>query len=50
VQESQLGKKSTAQLKTDEIDKVYETINRVIGERTGVHVAFPSIDSMMDGY
>ena len=46
VQESQLGKKSTTSLKTDEIDKIYETINRVVGERTGVHVPFPSMENL----
>jgi len=48
VQESQLGKKSTTQLSTDEIDKIYDTINRVVGERTGVHVPFPSLDGLID--
>lgn len=46
VQEAQLGKKSTTKLKKNEIDQVYETINRVIGERTGVHVPFPSLEQL----
>lgn len=50
VQEAQLGKKSTTQLTTDEIDKIYDVINKAIGERTGVHVPFPSIERMMDEY
>lgn len=47
VQIAQLGKKSTTKLTTDEIDKVYETINRAVGERTGIHVPFPSLDIMI---
>ena len=43
VQEQQLGKKSTTELTTKEIDEIYDTINRAIGERTGVHVPFPCI-------
>jgi hypothetical protein len=46
VQKAQLGKKSTTKLTTKEIDQVYDTVNRVIGERTGVHVDFPSIEMM----
>ena len=46
VQEAQLGKKSTTKLTKDEIDKIYDTVNRVIGERTGIHVPFPSIESL----
>ena len=48
VQEAQLGKKSTTQLTTDEIDKVFEVINKAVGERTGVHVPFPSIETMYE--
>lgn len=46
LQEAQLGKKSTTELTTTEIDQIYDTLNRVIGERTGVSVAFPSIESL----
>ena len=46
VQEAQLGKKSTTQLSTKDIDQVYDTVNRAIGQRTGIHVPFPSIDSI----
>lgn len=41
IQQAQLGKESTTQLETTEVSKVYETINRFLGER-GVHVPFPS--------
>lgn len=46
VQEAQLGKESTTKLTTKEIDVIYDTVNRVIAERTGVHVAFPSIENI----
>lgn len=42
IQEAQLGKESTTKLTTKEIDSVYDTLNRVIGKRTGIHVPFPS--------
>ena len=42
TQEWLFGKKSTTELTSKDIDKLYEVINRAIGERTGVHVAFPS--------
>lgn len=48
VQEAQLGKRSTTKLKKQEIDQIYDTINRAIGERTGVHVEFPSLESLAD--
>jgi hypothetical protein len=42
IQDAQLVKKSTTELTTDEVSKVYETINRFMGEKFGVHVGFPS--------
>ena len=48
LQEAQLGKRSTTKLTTKEIDQIYDTLNRVVGERTGVHVEFPSIESLED--
>lgn len=47
IQEIQLRKSSTTDLYKKEIDLVYETINRHIGEKFGVHVAFPSIEKDM---
>jgi hypothetical protein len=44
-----LQKKSTKQLnKETDINEIYDLVNRVIGERTGVHVPFPSIDGAID--
>ena len=42
IQEAMLGKESTTELTSAEIDKVYETLNRPLAETTGVHVPFPS--------
>ena len=47
VQKANLGKKSTMQLDTKEIDIIYDIINREIGQRTGVHVEFPCIDVLL---
>lgn len=47
LQKSMLGKKSTTQLTTEEIDQVYDVINLTIGERTGISVPFPSIEFLM---
>lgn len=46
VQNKSLRKKSTTELTIGEIDKIYEAVNRVVGERTGVHVPFPSIETL----
>lgn len=42
IQDAQLGKKSTTELTTSEVDKIYETLNRHLGEKLGVYVRFPS--------
>ena len=44
LMETQLLKKSTKEMDTTDIDVVYDTLNRVVGERTGVFVPFPSIE------
>jgi len=36
------GKKSTTQLKKNEVDKIYEGLNKFIGENFHIHVPFPS--------
>lgn len=50
VQELQLNKKSTTELTTVEIDKVFDTINKHLGEQFGLHVAFPSIETLIERY
>lgn len=47
IQRAQLGKQSTTELTTKEIDEVFETINRHLGEKFGVHVPFPSIEELL---
>lgn len=44
IQKIQLNKEHTAELNTKEIDAVFDTINRFIGEKFGVHIPFPSIE------
>ncbi len=47
IQEAQFAKKSTTQLTTKEVDEVFDTINRHIGERFGIHIPFPSIEDLL---
>lgn len=47
IQKAQLGKKSTTELTTIEIDQVFDTINKHLGERFGLHVPFPSIETIL---
>lgn len=47
VMKAQLGKESTTEMTTKDIDRVFETINRHLGEKFGLHVDFPSVESIM---
>jgi hypothetical protein len=47
VQKAQLLKESTTELTTKEIDLVFDTLNRHLGETLGVHTAFPSIEEVI---
>lgn len=47
VQEAQLNKKSTTELTTVEIDKVFDTLNKHLGEKFGLHTPFPSIETLI---
>ncbi|WP_345985299.1 hypothetical protein WCX49_11900 [Sulfurimonas sp. HSL-1656] len=38
------GKDSTTKMTKQEIDEVYDVLNRALGERCGIHVPFPSIN------
>lgn len=42
IQEAMFKKESTRELTSAEIDKVYDVLNRHLGETTGVYVGFPS--------
>lgn len=46
VQVLQLGKKSTKQLLTKEIDKVYDTVNRHLGKHINT-IYFPSVEEII---
>ena len=41
------GYKSTKDLKTTDIDAIFEVISKAIGERTGEYAPFPCIESLM---
>lgn len=47
VQEAQLGKESTTELTTKDMDRVFDTLNRYFGEKFGLHIPFPSIDEVL---
>jgi len=42
IQKAMTTKVSTTELNTIEPSKVYEAINRILGERFGVHVTWPN--------
>ena len=44
IQKELFQKKSTTQLTTEEINQIYDNVNRIISERTGVSVPFPNIE------
>lgn len=44
----QLQKHSTTEMTTKEIDIVYDTMNRHLGEKTGIYIPFPSIETLME--
>ena len=47
VQKALLGKVSTTELTTKEIDEVFEVLNKHLGQTHGVHVPFPSIEGIL---
>jgi hypothetical protein len=42
IMEASLKKKSTTKLNKDEITKVYDVLNRALGERVGISIPFPN--------
>lgn len=50
LQKALLGKESTTKLKKDEIDAVYHNLNRLLGQKFGIYVPFPSIDELILKY
>jgi hypothetical protein len=47
VQKAQLGKESTTQLTTKEINQVFEVIARHLAQKFGIVIEFPSIETLM---
>lgn len=47
IQKAQLNKESTTELTTVEIDQIFDTINKHMGERFGLYTPFPSIDEII---
>lgn len=50
IQKAQLHKDSTTELTTVEIDMVFDTINKYMGEKFGMHTPFPSIEELILEY
>lgn len=44
IQKAVTGKESSTKLEKQEIDQVYEVLNKLLGEKFGIHVPFPSIE------
>jgi len=47
IQEVYLGERSTTKLGTKDIDKIYDTITRHLGEKFGISVMFPSLEEVL---
>lgn len=48
LQQAMLQKKSTTQLTTKDIDKVFETLNRHLAEKLNIAIEFPSIETIIN--
>lgn len=48
IQKMQVMKESTTDLTTREIDQVFETLAKHLGEKFGIELNFPSIDILME--
>jgi len=46
VMQAQLGKRSTTEMTTKDIDLVFDTITRYIASKHGLQVDFPSMESL----
>lgn len=47
IMKAQLGKRSTTEMDTKDIDAVFDTISRHLAERFGLEVNFPSIETLV---
>lgn len=48
IMKAQLGKESTTELTTKEIDQVFATISKFMGEKFGLQIDFPSIETLIN--
>jgi len=42
------GHTSTAQMTTKQVNDVYDVVNKALGEITGVHIPFPSFETLIE--
>lgn len=47
IQKAQVSKQSTTELTTVEIDAIFDTINKYLGDKFALHVPFPSIEQVL---
>lgn len=47
IQLAQVQKESTTELSTKDIDAIYDTLTRYLGEKHGVFTEFPSINGLL---
>lgn len=47
IQKIQLNKGSTTELTTKEIDEIFDTLNKHLGEKFGLYTPFPSIETIL---
>jgi len=50
IQKKYLGKKSTTQLETKDIDKIYDMLNKFLAENFHITQPFPSIESLIENH
>jgi len=48
IQKAMYGTESTADLTTQQIDKIFDVINKHLGEKHHIHIPFPSIETLID--
>ncbi len=48
VQKASYDKKSTRDLTSGELQIIWETINRHMGQKFGIHVPFPSLEALVE--
>lgn len=50
VMKAQLGFETTTKMSTVDIDKIFDTINRHLGEKFGIQEDFPSYENIINKY